>query len=137
MNVLKYIFLKGKNFLIRVQSIILDLPAKAAVLKVKQFNGEFGCIHCFHPGEWCSSMHKRLYPPKQVINLENFIIDLFSFWIKFIIFLKIDMRTNDEFRSIAKLAKVNNEIVFGIKGYTPLLNIVNFDSFLLLVENLS
>ncbi|CAF1141859.1 unnamed protein product, partial [Brachionus calyciflorus] len=35
------------------------------------------------------------------------------------------MRTNNEFRSTANLAKLNNETVFGIKGYTPLLNIVN------------
>ena len=31
--------------------MIADLPAKAAMLNIKQFNGEFGCITCLHPGE--------------------------------------------------------------------------------------
>ncbi|CAF1131989.1 unnamed protein product [Brachionus calyciflorus] len=38
---------------------------------------------------------------------------------------KIKNRTNDEFRSMARLAKENNETVFGIKGETSLLSIIN------------
>ncbi|CAF0975744.1 unnamed protein product, partial [Brachionus calyciflorus] len=49
---------KDKSFAKRVQSIILDLPAKAAVLQTKQFNGEFGCLNCYHPGEWSNILHK-------------------------------------------------------------------------------
>ena len=26
------------------------MPAKASILKIKQYNGRFGCIACFHPG---------------------------------------------------------------------------------------
>ena len=29
---------------------VLDLPAKAAVLCMKQCNGEYGCVVCLHPG---------------------------------------------------------------------------------------
>jgi hypothetical protein len=36
---------------IRSHSGGLDLPAKAALTNTKQFNGEFGCIACFHPGK--------------------------------------------------------------------------------------
>ena len=33
-----------------VPSWVFDMPAKAAVLDQKQFNGEFGCTTCLHPG---------------------------------------------------------------------------------------
>ena len=29
---------------------VFDLPAKAAVLCAKQYNGEHGCAVCVHPG---------------------------------------------------------------------------------------
>jgi hypothetical protein len=44
--------LKGLKFKINCHSLIVDLPAKASVLNIKQFNGEFGCIACIHPGEF-------------------------------------------------------------------------------------
>ena len=34
---------------------IFDLPAKAAVLCAKQFNGKFGCSVCLHPGKRLSN----------------------------------------------------------------------------------
>ena len=40
----------------------MDLPAKASVLNVKQFNGEFGCIACDHPGEGSKKARKWIYP---------------------------------------------------------------------------
>ncbi len=41
---------------------VFDLPAKAAVLCCKQFNGKYGCSVCLHPGEWLSN-NARVYPP--------------------------------------------------------------------------
>ena len=35
----------------KVEMAIFDLPAKAAVLNAKQFNGRYGCSVCLHPGE--------------------------------------------------------------------------------------
>lgn len=32
---------------------IFDLPAKESVLCSKQFNGEYTCSVCLHPGKWC------------------------------------------------------------------------------------
>ena len=43
---------------------IFDLPAKAAVLCAKQFNGKYGCSVCLHPGEY--SRKSRKYPPYRV-----------------------------------------------------------------------
>jgi hypothetical protein len=50
------------NFTIRVQSLILDMPAKAAIINLKQFNGEYGCPVCLEPGEHNQELHKRVYP---------------------------------------------------------------------------
>lgn len=42
---------------------IFDMPAKAAVLNMKQFNGAYGCPTCLHPG-----LHQngaRIYLPQK------------------------------------------------------------------------
>ena len=31
--------------------IIADLPAKAALLNCNQYNGQYGCATCLHPGQ--------------------------------------------------------------------------------------
>jgi hypothetical protein len=49
----------------------MDLPAKAAALNIKQFNGEHGCVSCFHPGEYRGDLHANIYPPIQV-NIKYF-----------------------------------------------------------------
>ena len=43
---------------------LFDLPAKAAVLCAKQFNGLYGCSICFHPGNQLSN-NARVYPPEE------------------------------------------------------------------------
>lgn len=40
---------------------VIDIPAKAAVLCCKQFNGQFGCTVCLHPEQVLSST--QVYPP--------------------------------------------------------------------------
>ena len=47
----KKIKINGYDFSIRCQAGLFDLPAKAMILNVKQFNGKFGCISCFHPSQ--------------------------------------------------------------------------------------
>lgn len=42
---------------------VFDLPAKAAVLSVKQFNGKHGCTVCTHPGKKIGR-NTRVYPPQ-------------------------------------------------------------------------
>lgn len=41
---------------------VFDLPAKAAVLCAKQFNGEYGCSVCLHPGKRQPN-NARIYLP--------------------------------------------------------------------------
>ena len=43
---------------------IFDLPAKASILTMKQFNGMFGCSVCLHP-EKCLSNNSRAYLPEE------------------------------------------------------------------------
>ena len=42
---------------------IFDLPAKAAVLHAKQYNGEYGCSVCLHPGKRLPN-NARVYLPR-------------------------------------------------------------------------
>lgn len=41
---------------------VFDLPAKAAVLSAKQYNGEYGCSVCIHPGKRLPN-NARVYLP--------------------------------------------------------------------------
>lgn len=43
---------QGQNQLVKAQLIcaVMDIPAKAALLNVIQYNGEYGCSTCNHPG---------------------------------------------------------------------------------------
>jgi hypothetical protein len=81
------------KFDVRVQMFVADLPAKAAALNIKQFNGDFGCIKCLHPGEWNRAFHKMTYPP-----------------------LETSLRDARSFQRMASVAEKSNTIVFGIKG---------------------
>lgn len=44
---------------------VFDLPAKAAVLCAKQYNGEYGCSVCLHPGKRLPN-NARVYLPNHV-----------------------------------------------------------------------
>lgn len=34
----------------RIQSVVLDIPAKSLLFNIQQFNNHFGCSTCTHPG---------------------------------------------------------------------------------------
>lgn len=44
------IIMRGTKIQFQVLSCCLDLPAKAAVQQIKQYNGESACNYCLHPG---------------------------------------------------------------------------------------
>ena len=46
----KKIVIFNNQFEIRCHAGLFDLPAKAMILRTKQWNGNFGCVCCFHPG---------------------------------------------------------------------------------------
>ena len=45
----------------RIQSVVPDLPAKALLFNIKQYNGKFGCSVCKHPGRYDRQTRARLY----------------------------------------------------------------------------
>ncbi len=49
---------------------VFDMPAKAAVLNQKQFNGEFGCPTCLHPGTRLDN-GSRIYLPDESAELRT------------------------------------------------------------------
>ena len=47
---------------------VFDLPAKASILAMKQFNGAYGCSVCLHPGKHLPN-NSRVYLPE--VHVEN------------------------------------------------------------------
>ena len=74
---------------------IFDLPAKAAVLCCKQYNGQYGCTVCLHPGKYLS--RRRVYPA-----------------------LKYRERTHQQNKLLARKAIRCHKAIKGIKGISPL-----------------
>ncbi len=75
---------------------IFDLPAKAAVLCAKQFNGEYGCAVCIHPGLRLGN-GARIYLPQKHTD-----------------------RTHQGVMEAATAAQQDNCIVEGVKAVSPL-----------------
>lgn len=48
---------------VRVSMCVADLPAKASILNMAQYNGYHGCSLCLHPGERDAVVPVMLYPP--------------------------------------------------------------------------
>lgn len=54
------IVFKNIHFTFRITHAVFDLPAKAQIQNVVQYNGKFGCSYCYHPGV---SIEKRIKYP--------------------------------------------------------------------------
>ncbi len=78
---------------------IFDLPAKAAVLCAKQFNGEFGCSVCLHQGKRLPN-NSRIYLPDDTYK----------------------ERTHSEVIEAALEAERTKVSVQGVYGHSPLSN---------------
>lgn len=52
----------GKKIFVRIHACVADAPARAKVSNSKQFNGEYGCLHCLNPG--VNMFNKRIYEYK-------------------------------------------------------------------------
>ncbi|XP_064381793.1 uncharacterized protein LOC135330772 [Halichondria panicea] len=81
---------------------IFDLPAKAAALCAKQFNGQYGCSVCLHPGKRMPNK-TLIYPPDTVYPL----------------------RSHTEVVSNATEAEAGQQPVNGILGISPLTSMIN------------
>ena len=87
---------------VKLVSAVFDLIARALVLKMKQFNGEYGCSVCLHPGKQLGK-GTRVYLPG----------------------VDYTMRTHINILHDAKLAESNQLPVNGVKGVSPLSSILN------------
>ena len=81
---------------------IFDLPAKATVVNMKQFNGEYGCLYCVDSGE---VLHRsvRVYPPSAPHH----------------------PRTEQDIIESAAKAEAQGSAVFGIKGHSVLYGVIS------------
>jgi len=102
--------LANQKIKLRSQSGLLDLPAKASLTNVKQFNGEFGCISCFHPGISCNKV--RLYPIDKLYEKKTNAH-----------YLKYSTIADQMNKNIVDKSKRNS--VFGFYGKSYLNNILN------------
>jgi hypothetical protein len=41
-----------KNVQLKVRGLVTDLPARASILHMKQFNGRYSCLYCEIQGKW-------------------------------------------------------------------------------------
>jgi len=95
------------HFHLRVEASLADLPARAASLNMKQFNGKFGCPVCYHPGvRLREGSMVRIYPfQERAVRLPD--------------------RTHAETCHYAERAIEEGEPFFGVKGNSVVLEIVS------------
>ena len=84
---------------------VFDLPAKAAATNTKQFNGEYGCFYCIHPGEIYE--RTRVYPPCAA---------------------GYALRTPDLMKDWAAKAEETGKAQYGVKGHSILVKYIEFPS---------
>ena len=87
---------------VKLVSAVFNLIARALVLTMKQFNGEYGCNVCVHPGKQLGN-GSRVYLPET----DN------------------PMRTNASILHDAQSAEINNQSVNGVKGVSPLSSFID------------
>lgn len=105
----KGLILKGEILRVFVTSGVFDKPARAAILNTIQFNGKYGCIKCYQPGESIKSKKNgtiRIYP------YQNYQYDK-------------PLRTHSKYLNDLKKAVDSKTIFRGIKGPSPL-NLLSF-----------
>ena len=78
----------------RIQSIVPDLPAKAMLINLKQYNGKFGCSTCKHPGRYVKELRSRIYEYTS----------------------NVPLRTGKESQRFAEVAERTSLVIFGVKG---------------------
>lgn len=95
-----------KDVTVRVLLFSSDLPAKSKVLKMKQFNGEFGCSYCLHPGFMVGSSTSSKYTE----STEEY-----------------SLRTHASTLALIRLLISTGLESFGITGISPLLAFKDFN----------
>lgn len=97
--------INGVSFKVFFTHGTFDLPAKAQMLNMKQFNGYYSCGYCHHPGTTVNKQAKYT-------NIEP----------------SAESRTHEEIAEIMETIKFKeNMCIQGIKGLSPLASFRNFD----------
>ncbi|XP_047138945.2 uncharacterized protein LOC124814894 [Hydra vulgaris] len=80
-----------------IVGFVFDLPAVASIINHKQYNGEFGCHYCEHPGRTIERKHgsARIYSHSDT---------------------NYNLKTSEMYAIYARLAEKSKVSVFGIKG---------------------
>lgn len=94
-------------FQIKIRVLIADAPARAKILNTIQFNGKYGCLHCYNPGRKVTNSCTRRY-----IYNKTF-----------------PERTNEKYLKDVASSTTKNVITKGVKGPCYL------SQFLLIPEN--
>lgn len=87
---------------------ICDAVARPLLQNFKQFNGEYGCGHCLHPGVRLTKDNRtvRVYPSLEEMP---------------------DRRDHSTSVEIGEVVKNTGQIILGIKGPSPVVDLPNFD----------
>ena len=85
----------------RIRSIVADMPAKACVLCMVQFNGYSSCPHCYIKG--FAQNHRMLFSVNKSFKL----------------------RENADFQACGYIAEKNKTHKCGVKSFTPLNSVLN------------
>lgn len=112
----EYLFFGEHRIQLEILLCTVDLQAKAPLQQIKQYNGEFACTYCLHPGV------KFVQPNNHTIvrygNTST----------------QIDRRTNlSTLKTMEKVSKLtkkkkNEDLsIDGVKGLSPLVALPNFD----------
>lgn len=94
-----------KEYNLCVHAFIADAPARAKVLNISQFNGEYGCFHCMHPGE---KIGERNRGNKRVFSSKVYRI-----------------RDNSLYSAQIREVKNKKEVLYGLKWSTYLSKWIN------------
>lgn len=89
---------------VRVLLISTDLPAKGKLMKMKQFNGYFGCTYCHHPGSRVDESHKYTITSEEYLLL-----------------------THESTIALIKSYIETGKESFGITGVTPVIGFKDYD----------
>ncbi len=87
---------------------ICDAVARPLLQNFKQFNGEYGCGHCLHPGVQVRKGNGtvRVYPCLEEMP---------------------ELRDHNTTVQIGEIAKNNEQSILGIKGPSPVVDLPHFD----------
>jgi len=95
------------HYFLNIQAELADLPAKAASLNMKQFNGRHGCSVCYHPGQKLN--------PKSMVWVYPFEEPG----------VRAKLRVPEDFVRHAEIAEETLVVTYGLKGYSAVLDILN------------